>query len=81
MNAQVMNGSQELPSQQVDDLLYIAVHLQPMALHTVWLEKIECHNKHSYEINGEIKIFLTQSIHIATKLSRKKTFANCLSNY
>ena len=50
---QAMNGSQDLGSQQVDDVLYVAVHLQPMAVQVLWLEKIECQRKHSYHFNSE----------------------------
>ena len=56
MFLQVMNDSTELPSQQLDDVLYVAVHLEPLALQTVWLEKIECHHKFSYHRNGEVYI-------------------------
>lgn len=51
---QAMNDSTELPSQQLDDVLYVAVHLEPLALQAVWLEKIECHHKFFYHRNGEV---------------------------
>ena len=60
LNAQAMNRSEELPSQQVDDVVYVAVHLQPMALQAIWLEKIKCRNKLSYQTLGEFKHYLVQ---------------------
>lgn len=58
MFLQAMNDSTELPSQQLDDVLYVAVHLEPLALQAVWLEKIECHHKLYYHRKGEVYIIV-----------------------
>lgn len=37
-----MNGTKELVSQKLDSVLYVAVHLQPLAVQVIWLKKTEC---------------------------------------
>ena len=46
MFTQVMNSSGiELKSQQVGGMLYLPVHLEPMALGVMWLKKVQCQNR------------------------------------
>ena len=43
-HTQAADGSKELLSQMVDGILYIAVHLQPLAVQVIWLKKMKCGN-------------------------------------
>ena len=43
-HTQAADGSKELLSQMVDGILYIAVHLQPLAVQMIWLKKMKCEN-------------------------------------
>lgn len=43
--SQATNGSRDLKYQQVNDVLYVPVHLQPLELQVIWLKKKTCDNK------------------------------------
>ena len=45
IHTQVTDGSKDLKFQQVNDVLYVPVHLQPLELQVMWLKKINCENK------------------------------------
>jgi lysosomal alpha-mannosidase len=67
------DGSKELLSQMVDGILYIAVHLQPLAVQAIWLKKIQCENtfptqfSESVELsNGHLKLLFNESGHLTS---------------